>query len=41
VAIVVDEPSAVANAIELFRQLTAAANEAGTAPAGAVDGARW
>ena len=41
VAIVVDEPSAVANAIELFRQLSAAANEAGTAPAGAVDGARW
>jgi phosphatidylserine/phosphatidylglycerophosphate/cardiolipin synthase-like enzyme len=41
VAIVVDEPAAVANAIELFRQLTAAANEAGTAPAGAVDGARW
>jgi len=41
VAIVVDEPSAVATAIELFRQLSAAANEAGTAPAGAVDGARW
>jgi hypothetical protein len=41
VAIVVDEPSAVAAAVELFRQLAAAANEAGTAPAGAVDGARW
>jgi cardiolipin synthase len=41
VAIVVDEPSAVADAVELFRHLAAAANEAGTAPAGAVDGAPW
>jgi phosphatidylserine/phosphatidylglycerophosphate/cardiolipin synthase-like enzyme len=41
VAIVVDEPAAVAKAAELFRQLTAAATEAGTAPAGALDGAQW
>ena len=41
VAIVVDEPSAVAEAVEMFRQLAAAAAEAGTAPAGAVDGAPW
>lgn len=39
VAIVVDEPTAVAEAVELFRQLNAAAAEAGTMPAGAVDGA--
>jgi len=41
VAIVVDEPTAVAKAAEMFRGLTAAAAEAGTAPAGAVDGAQW
>jgi phosphatidylserine/phosphatidylglycerophosphate/cardiolipin synthase-like enzyme len=39
VAIVVHEPSAVAEAAELFRTLNAAAAEAGTIPAGAVDGA--
>ena len=41
VAIVVDEPSAVVGAVEMFRVLTAAAAEAGTLPAGAVDGAQW
>jgi phosphatidylserine/phosphatidylglycerophosphate/cardiolipin synthase-like enzyme len=41
VAIVVDDPSAVAEAVELFRTLGAAAAEAGTMPAGAVDGAPW
>jgi phosphatidylserine/phosphatidylglycerophosphate/cardiolipin synthase-like enzyme len=41
VAIVVEEPSAVAQAVELFRTLNAAAAEAGTIPAGAVDGASW
>ena len=41
VAIVVDEPTAVAGAVELFQNLTAAAAEAGTLPAGAVDGAPW
>jgi phosphatidylserine/phosphatidylglycerophosphate/cardiolipin synthase-like enzyme len=41
VAIIVDEPSAVADAVEMFRGLTAAAAQAGTAPAGAVDGAPW
>ena len=41
VAIVVDEPAAVAKAADMFRRLTAAAAEAGTAPAGAVDGAQW
>jgi len=41
VAIVVEEPSAVADAVEFFRKLTAAAAEAGTLPAGAVDGAQW
>jgi phosphatidylserine/phosphatidylglycerophosphate/cardiolipin synthase-like enzyme len=41
VAIVVDEPSAVQEAVKLFRNLNAAASEAGTAPAGAVDGAQW
>jgi phosphatidylserine/phosphatidylglycerophosphate/cardiolipin synthase-like enzyme len=41
VAIVVDEPAAVAKAVEMLRQLTAAAAEAGTAPAGALDGAQW
>jgi phosphatidylserine/phosphatidylglycerophosphate/cardiolipin synthase-like enzyme len=40
VAIVVSEPSAVAQAVGLFRDLRDAAAEAGTAPAGAVDGAR-
>ena len=39
VAIVVDEPSAVAEAVELFRTLNAAAADAGTMPAGVVDGA--
>jgi hypothetical protein len=34
VAIVVDEPSAVAEAIELFRSLAAAAPQAGTAALG-------
>jgi len=38
VAIVVDEPTAVAEALDLFRRLNAAAAEAGTLPAGAVDG---
>jgi len=41
VAIVVNEPVAAAATAELFRHLTAAAAEAGTAPAGAVDGAQW
>jgi cardiolipin synthase len=41
VAIVVDEASAVAEAVELFRTLRAAAAEAGTIPAGAVDGVSW
>ena len=41
VAIVVEEPSAVAGAVELFRTLSAAAAEAGTIPAGAIDGAQW
>jgi hypothetical protein len=41
VAIVVDEPSAVAGAVEMFRTLSAAAAEAGTLPAGAIDGAQW
>lgn len=41
VAIAVDEPSAVAVAVDMFRMLTAAAAEAGTLPAGAVDGAQW
>jgi len=41
VAIVVDEPSAVAEAVDMFKKLTAAAAEAGTLPAGAVDGAQW
>lgn len=39
VAIVTDEPAAVAVAVELFRSLNAAAIAAGTLPAGAVDGA--
>ena len=41
VAIVVDEPSAVTGAVEMFRTLSAAAAEAGTLPAGAIDGAQW
>jgi phosphatidylserine/phosphatidylglycerophosphate/cardiolipin synthase-like enzyme len=41
IAIVVDEPAAVAEAIELFRTLNAAAAEAGTMPAGAIDGVTW
>ena len=41
VAIVVDEPSAVEEAVKLFRNLKSAASEAGTTPAGAVDGAQW
>ena len=41
IAIVVDEPTAVAEAVDLFRRLTAAAAEAGTMPAGAVDGVTW
>jgi len=41
VAIIVDEPSAVAEVVELFRALNAAATEAGTIPSGAVDGVSW
>jgi phosphatidylserine/phosphatidylglycerophosphate/cardiolipin synthase-like enzyme len=41
VAIVVDEPAAVAEAVDFFRTLNAAAAESGTMPAGAVDGASW
>jgi len=41
VAIVVDEPTAVAQAAELFRRLNAAAAEPGTQPAGTVDGVSW
>lgn len=41
IAIVVDEPTAVAEAVELFRKLNAAAAEAGTMPAGAIDGVTW
>jgi phosphatidylserine/phosphatidylglycerophosphate/cardiolipin synthase-like enzyme len=41
IAIVVDEPTAIAEAVDLFRTLTAAATEAGTMPAGAVDGVTW
>jgi phosphatidylserine/phosphatidylglycerophosphate/cardiolipin synthase-like enzyme len=41
VAIIVDEPAAVAGGVELFRALKAAAAEAGTMPAGALDGAPW
>lgn len=41
VAIVVDEPTAVAPAIELFRTLNAAAADSGSMPAGAVDGVSW
>lgn len=41
VAIVVDEPAAVAPAIELFRTLNAAAASSGSMPAGAVDGVTW
>jgi phosphatidylserine/phosphatidylglycerophosphate/cardiolipin synthase-like enzyme len=41
VAIVVDEPTAVAKAIELFRTLNAAAADSGAMPAGAVDGVSW
>jgi cardiolipin synthase len=41
VAIVVDEPTAAAVAVELFRTLSAAAAEAGTMPAGALDGVTW
>jgi len=41
IAIVVDEPTAVAEAVELFRRLNAAAAEAGTMPAGAIDGVTW
>lgn len=41
IAIVVDEPAAVAEAVELFRTLNAAAAEAGTLPAGAIDGVTW
>jgi cardiolipin synthase A/B len=41
VAIVVEEPSAVAEAVDMFGKLNAAAAEAGTQPAGAVDGAQW
>jgi len=41
VAIIVEEPSAVAAAVEMFRGLNAAAADAGTVPAGAVDGASW
>jgi cardiolipin synthase len=41
IAIVVDEPTAVAEAVELFRTLNAAAVEAGTIPAGAIDGVTW
>jgi cardiolipin synthase A/B len=40
VAIVVEEPTAVARAVELFRVLHDAAAQAGTLPAGAVDGAQ-
>jgi cardiolipin synthase len=41
VAIVVEEPAAVAGAVEMFRKLTAAAAEAGTQQAGAINGAQW
>ena len=41
IAIVVDEPAAVAEAVELFRTLNAAAADAGTMPAGAIDGVTW
>jgi cardiolipin synthase A/B len=41
IAIVVDEPTAVADAVDLFRTLNAAAADAGTMPAGAVDGVTW
>lgn len=41
VAIVADEPSAVVGAVEMFRVLSAAAADAGTIPAGAIDGASY
>jgi cardiolipin synthase len=41
IAIVVDEPTAIADAVDLFRTLNAAAADAGTMPAGAVDGVTW
>jgi len=41
VAIIVDEASAAAEVVELFRALNAAATEAGTIPSGAVDGVSW
>jgi phosphatidylserine/phosphatidylglycerophosphate/cardiolipin synthase-like enzyme len=41
IAIVLDEPAAAAEAVELFRSLNAAAAAAGTLPSSAVDGVSW